>query len=204
MRKKWGWQIYATEGTRGASLGLAEADTRSIASNGVIEIGDLEIRTVSTSHDAEEPIAVVATGKPCGVRAAIVYDLGVVTETISRAIEKVEDPYSRIELRWRDAAHRPVSDLGSAPNCGTQGQHSNRSAALAAAACSHRGLAHVVLAHLSEVNNTPRLAFETMERVLKRTVFRGPITPGEQETPSRTITAGRSRDFAASQLSLGL
>lgn len=202
--KKWGWQIYATEGTRGASLGLADADTRSIASNGSIEIGDLEIRTVSTSHDAEEPIAVVATGKPCGVRAAIVYDLGVVTETISRAIDRVEILVLESNYDGEMLRTGPYPVSVQRRIAGREGHLSNRSAALAAAACSHRGLADIVLAHLSEVNNTPRLALETMERVLKRTTFSGQITPGAQDVPSRTISAGRSRNFAASQLSLGL
>lgn len=202
--KKWGWQIYATEGTKGASLGLGEADTRSIASNGSIEIGDLQICTVTTSHDAEEPIAVVATGKPCGVRAAIVYDLGVVTEIISRAIERVEILILESNYDGEMLRTGPYPISVQRRIAGREGHLSNRSAALAAAACSHRGLAHVVLAHLSEVNNTPRLAFETMERVLKRTNFRGQITPGDQDVPSRTITAARGRDFAASQLSLGL
>ncbi|MEO5903050.1 MAG: MBL fold metallo-hydrolase [Gemmatimonadaceae bacterium] len=202
--KKWGWQIYATEGTRGASLGLADAATRSIASNASIEIGDLEIRTVSTSHDAEEPIAVVATGKPCGVRAAIVYDLGVVTETISRALDRVEILILESNYDGEMLRTGPYPVSVQRRIAGREGHLSNRSAALAAAACSHSGLAHVVLAHLSEVNNTPRLALETMERVLKRTTFRGQITPGAQDVPSRTIAADRSRNFAACQLSLGL
>jgi phosphoribosyl 1,2-cyclic phosphodiesterase len=202
--KKWGWQIYATEGTKGASLGLAEADTRSVASNGTIAIGDIEIRTVAVSHDAEEPIAIVATGKPNGVRAAIVYDLGVVTETVANAIERVEILILESNHDGEMLRNGPYPVSVQRRIAGREGHLSNRSAALAAAACAHPGLAHVVLAHLSEVNNTPRLAFETMERVLKRTVFRGQITPGAQDAPSRTISAAKAREFAASQLSLGL
>jgi len=202
--KKWGWQIYATEGTRGASVGLDEADTRSVASNGSIDIGDIEIRTVSTSHDAEEPIAIVATGKQSGVRAAIVYDLGVVTETIAKAIERVEILILESNYDGEMLRTGPYPAMLQRRIAGREGHLSNRCAALAAAACAHRGLAHLVLAHLSEVNNTPRLALETMERVLKRTVFRGKITPGAQDAPSCTISAARARDFSASQLSLRL
>ena len=202
--KKWGWQIYATEGTKGASVGFAEAHTRSVASNGSIHIGDLEIRTVITSHDAEEPIAIVATGKPCGVRAAIVYDLGVVTETIARAIAGVEILILESNYDGEMLRNGPYPQMLQRRIAGREGHLSNRSSALAAAECAHRGLAQVVLAHLSEVNNTPRLASETMERVLRRTVFKGQITAGAQDAPSRTISAARSCDFAPSQLSLGL
>lgn len=202
--RKWGWHIYATEGTRGASVGLGEDNTRSVASNGSIEIGDIEIRTVATSHDAEEPIAIVATGKPNGVRAAIVYDLGVVTETIARAIERVEILILESNHDGEMLRNGPYPAMLQRRIAGREGHLSNRSAAIAASSCAHKGLAHVVLAHLSEVNNTPRLAFETMERALKRTVFQGQITPGSQDVPSRTISAAKARDFAAPQLSLGL
>jgi phosphoribosyl 1,2-cyclic phosphodiesterase len=202
--KKWGWQIYATEGTKGASIGLAGTETRSIASNGVVEIGDIEIRTVSTSHDAEQPVAIVATGKPCGVRAAIIYDLGVVTETISRAMERVEILILESNYDGEMLRTGPYPVSLQRRIAGREGHLSNRSAALAAASCAHRGLAHVVLAHLSETNNTPELAYSTMERVLKRTIFRGQITPGSQDFPSRAISAARSREFSATQLALAL
>ena len=202
--RKWGWQIYATEGTRGASVGLDEAGTRTVASNGSIEIGDIEIRTVALSHDAEEPIGIVATGKPCGVRAAIVYDLGVVTEAVARAIERVEILILESNHDGEMLRNGPYPAMLQRRIAGREGHLSNRSAAIAAASCAHRGLAHVVLAHLSEANNSPRIALETMERALKRTVFRGQITPGAQDSPSRTVSAPRSREFGAAQLSLGL
>jgi phosphoribosyl 1,2-cyclic phosphodiesterase len=202
--KKWDWQIYATEGTMGASVGLGEAGTRTIASNGSIEIGDIEIRTVSVSHDAEEPVAIVATGKPNGVRAGIVYDLGVVTETISRAIERVEILILESNYDGEMLRNGPYPAVLQRRIAGREGHLSNRSSALAAALCAHPGLAHVVLAHLSEVNNTPRLAIECMERVLKRTTFKGQITPAPQHAPSRTISAAKAKDFAPTQLSLGL
>lgn len=202
--KKWGWQIYATEGTKGACVALAEADTRSVASSGTIEIGDLELRTVPTSHDAEEPIAIIATGKPTGVRAAIVYDLGVMTDTVARAIEGVEILILESNHDGEMLRNGPYPLMLQRRIAGREGHLSNRSAGIAAAQCAHRGLAHVVLAHLSETNNTPRLASESMERALKRTSFRGQITLGSQDSPSRTISAARARDFAPAQLSLGL
>jgi phosphoribosyl 1,2-cyclic phosphodiesterase len=202
--KKWGWQIFATEGTKGACVALAEADTRSVASSGTIEIGDLELRTVPTSHDAEEPIAIIATGKPTGVRAAIVYDLGVMTETVARAMDGVEILILESNYDGDMLRNGPYPLMLQRRIAGREGHLSNRSAGIAAAECAHRGLAHVVLAHLSETNNTPRLATESMERALKRTSFRGQLTTGSQHSPSRTISAARSRDFAPAQFSLGL
>ncbi len=201
--KKWGWQIYATEGTKGACIGLAEADTRSIASNGKIQIGDMEVQTVATSHDAEEPIAIIASGKT-GARAAIVYDLGMMTETVARAMKEVELLIIESNHDGEMLRNGPYPLMLQRRIAGREGHLSNRAAASAAAACAHRGLAHVILAHLSEVNNTPRLANDAMQRALTRTSFKGQITIGLQDTPSRTISAARSHDFGAAQLSLAL
>ncbi len=202
--KKWGWQIYATEGTRGACVSLADADTRSIASSGTIKIGDLEVRTVPTSHDAEEPVAIVAMGKPTGVRAAIVYDLGVMTDTVTSAIEGVEMLILESNHDGEMLRNGPYPLMLQRRIAGREGHLSNRAAGIAAAHCAHRGLAHIVLAHLSETNNTPRVANDAMERALKRTCFRGRITLGAQNSPSQTMSATSARDFASSQLSLGL
>ena len=202
--KKWGWQLYATEGTRGACTGLAEADTRTIASDGCFHIGDLEIRMIGTSHDAVEPIAIVAMGKPTGVRAAIVYDLGVMSHGIARAMEGVEILMLESNYDGDMLRNGPYPLSLQRRIAGREGHLSNRASAAAAAACAHKGLAHVVLAHLSEVNNTSQLATETMERALKRTIFRGKLTIGEQDSPSRTISASRASDYAGPQLSLSL
>lgn len=202
--RKWGWQIYATEGTRGACVALAEANTRTVASSGMIEIGDIEVRTVPTSHDAEEPIAIIATGKQSGVRAAIVYDLGVMTDTIVRAIQGVEILILESNHDGEMLRNGPYPLMLQRRIAGREGHLSNRAAGIAAAECAHRGLAQVVLAHLSETNNTQRLANDAMERALRRTSFRGQITLGAQDSPSRTISAARSREFVPAQLSLGL
>ncbi len=202
--KKWGWQLYATQGTMGACIGLADANTRSIASNGTFEIGDIEIRTVVTSHDAEEPIAIIATGKPTGVRAAIVYDLGTMTEAVAKAMERVEILILESNHDGEMLRNGPYPPMLQRRIAGREGHLSNRAAAIAAAGCAHRGLAHVVLAHLSEVNNSQRLANDTMERALRRTSFKGQISTGLQDAPSCTITAVSCKDFSAAQLSLGL
>jgi len=87
---------------------------------------------------------------------------------------------------------------------GNRGHLSNRAAGAATAACAHRGLEHVVLAHLSETNNTPRVAVDTMRRALARTAFTGSIVAAEQDRPSPVVGVGRGSSFSAVQLSLGL
>ena len=201
---KWGWQIHATAGTLGASLSLAGSQTHTLVANTPVTIGDAVIHPISTSHDATDPIAVIATDITNGVRAAIVYDLGLMTEPLQKAIEHVEILVIESNHDGEMLRTGPYPASLKRRISGQHGHLSNRAAGAAAARCAHRGLSQVVLAHLSEVNNTPRIATESMQRALSRTVFRGTITAAPQDCPSRPVSAARSAAFAAVQLSLGL
>jgi phosphoribosyl 1,2-cyclic phosphodiesterase len=201
---RWGWQIFATAGTRGALVTLGESQTQTLVANEAVRIGDAEIHPISTSHDATDPVAVIATDITNGVRAAIVYDLGLMTEPLQKAIEQVEILVIESNHDGEMLRMGPYPASLKRRIAGTHGHLSNRAASIAASRCAHRGLAHVLLAHLSEINNTPRIATETMQRALARTTFRGAITAAPQDTPSRPVSATRSAAFCAVQLSLAL
>jgi phosphoribosyl 1,2-cyclic phosphodiesterase len=201
---RWGWQIYATEGTRVATLAFADTSVKTLAANMPVTIGDAEITPVAISHDASEPIAVIATDVTNGARAAIVYDLGLMTESVQAAMERVEILVIESNHDGEMLRNGPYPTSLKRRIAGNHGHLSNRAAALAATKCAHRGLAHVVLAHLSEVNNTPRVATETMSRALARTSFKGSIAAAPQDQPSRPVSAARSASFSAVQLSLAL
>jgi hypothetical protein len=68
----------------------------------------------------------------------------------------------------------------------------------------HRDLSHVVLAHLSETNNTPGTAVHSMQGALSRTRFAGQVSASLQGRPSRTVGVSARAGFAAVQLDLGL
>jgi phosphoribosyl 1,2-cyclic phosphodiesterase len=85
-----------------------------------------------------------------------------------------------------------------------EGHLSNRAAGIAAAECAHRGLSHVILAHLSETNNTAQAATESMQNALRKTPFRGTIVAASQDSPSRTVSVDKRAAFGPVQLSLAL
>lgn len=201
---RWGWKIYATSGTQEHSRGLAEATTQTIAAGGEIDIGDIRLTIVGTSHDATEPIAVIATGSSTGVRAGIVYDLGVMTESVQRALERVDILILESNHDGEMLRNGPYPPSLKRRIASRHGHLSNRSAGIAAAECAHNGMSHVVLAHLSETNNTPRTATESMQAALRKTPFRGCVIAALQGIPSPTISAERAAAFGPAQLSLGL
>ena len=202
--ERWGWQIFATAGTKGACLPLSESGAHTLVANEPLKVGDAEILPVAISHDATEPVAVITTEVTSGARAAIVYDLGVMNEPLQRAIERVDILVIESNHDGEMLRNGPYPVSLKRRIGGTHGHLSNRSAAIAAARCAHPGLAHVVLAHLSEVNNTPAVATATMQRALARTVFKGTVVAAPQDAPSRPVSAARGAGFSAVQLTLPL
>lgn len=201
---RWSWEVYATAGTQQECRSLSSRGVRTITANSTVSVGDLEVTPLAISHDASEPVAFVATGSRTGARAAIVYDLGVVTPAIQKAIERVEILVIESNHDGEMLRTGPYPTSVKRRIASRHGHLSNRAAGHAAARCAHRGLAHVVLAHLSEINNTPRIAGENMKSALARTGFHGRITASAQDAPSRPATVTGSPGFTPVQLSLAL
>src|ERR1700722_7277491 len=154
--ERHGWRVYATRGTIGAVPALQGAE---IITPGVpTTIDRFEVLAVRVSHDAAEPIAIVVTDRTTGERTGIAYDLGVVTESLRRAFE-------RLDTLVVEANHDPeLLRIGPYPPvvrrriASSYGHLSNAAAGAFVANVKHRGLRQVVLAHLSENCNTPALA----------------------------------------------
>ena len=88
--RKWGWTIVSTAGTRMMCPDWAELRTILTPRKSSVVVGDFHLETVPISHDANEPIAVIVTSIVEGSRAGIVYDLGHVTESVLRALDKLD------------------------------------------------------------------------------------------------------------------
>lgn len=178
--KKWGWSIFSTAGTARARE-LADAPVTRFAAGDTLEVGRIEIRTARTPHDASDPIGVLVTERSTGARAGICYDIGHASEevrTLSREVDLLVLEANHDESMLRGGPYPPW--LRHRIACDT-GHLSNRAAGELARDVASRQLAHVVLAHLSEKNNTPAEAQRTVSRALARTTFRGGLTTAAQD-----------------------
>lgn len=203
--RKWGWTIVSTAGTRMMCPDWSQLRTILTPRKSSVVVGDFHLETVPVSHDANEPIAVIVTSIGEGARAGIVYDLGHVTETVSRALDKLD--VLVIEANHDEGMLRagPYPPSLQARIRGRFGHLSNGDAARLAGASIHRGLNNIVLAHLSEKNNTPRTALDTVGESLKRARFRGRLTAASQDKVIGPICVGAGLASAAPvQLALGL
>ncbi len=200
---RWQWPLFTTEGTyansRLAQLGTPAAKVRT---GTTIAFTDLDVTTFRTPHDAVEPIGVVVTERSTGARAAILTDVGCASKTVRQMVRDVDllviESNHDEQMLWNGSypisvQRRIASRVGHLSN--------GECADLVRDSVSTR-LRQVVLAHLSEENNSPRIAYDTMKSALKKTTFRGALLPALQDSVVGpfSVTARKSEV----QLSLGI
>jgi phosphoribosyl 1,2-cyclic phosphodiesterase len=178
--KKWGWAVFATTGTA-SSPALASVSVTPLPKTPV-RIEGLELTAISTPHDANEPVGFVATAVSTGARAAVCYDIG-------HANENVRTLCREVDILVLEANHdEGMLWAGPYPPwlcqriAGDSGHLSNRAAATLARDSITARTAHVVLAHLSEQNNTPELARSALRSALRTTSFRGKLSTATQDS----------------------
>jgi len=200
--KRWGWALHASAGTVRAHPELAAAGATTFEAGARITVGRFELTSVGTSHDAEEPVAVLAEAD--GARAVVATDMGWVTSAVASAcagadILVLESNHDEGMLRLG-----PYPAYLKARIAGRKGHLSNVAAAAFARAMTHRDLRHLVLAHLSETNNAPEVALDTMRVALRGTRFRGGVCAAPQDGVLGPFCPGSERARVASQLALAL
>ena len=204
--RKWGWTIVSTAGTRMMCPEWAGLSTILTPRKSTVTVGDFYLETVPVSHDANEPIGVIVTSLDEGVRAGIIYDLGHVTESVSRALDKLD--ILVLEANHDEGMLRagPYPPSVQRRIAGHFGHLSNRGAAQAATQSIHVGLNNIVLAHLSENCNNPRTALNTVGEALRRARFKGRLTAASQDRVVGPFCAGtRSEAVSAPvQLAFGI
>ena len=191
--RRWKWTVHATPGTVAAMPELACADVRTFDAGVILTFGSMSVLTVRTSHDANDPVAVVATDIASGARAAVVTDLGRESTHLRSVLRDVD--ILVLESNHDDGllARGPYPLSVQRRIASVTGHLSNREASVLARACVHSGLQHLVLAHLSEQCNTPDHALAAASAALARSRFRGRVTAAAQDSVHGAFVASSQR-----------
>jgi len=189
IARKTGARVHATGGTFRAlqdpppselCFPLPSSPSGSYAD---LVLGSLRIRALPIPHDALEPVAYVVEerlGDGHSIRAAVVTDLGFPAKAVAAAlgdldvlvVEMNHDPRLVAQGPYPPSLKRRVlSDVGHLSNA--QGAQLLRRAA-------HPALLHVVLAHLSEQNNTEAYARREAEAALQARAGRATLVVASQ------------------------
>ena len=167
LTKQFRLPVYASPGTgRHLCYRIAALEDvlHTCAPGGAFTVGGLAVETFPTLHDAAEPMGyAVSDGSR---KAAVVTDLGVVTEEVLRGVRGAN-------LLVVEANH-DVECLKSGPYpyylkkriLGDQGHLCNEAGAALARTAAKAGAHTVVQAHLSAENNTPAMALNAAEAAL--------------------------------------
>jgi phosphoribosyl 1,2-cyclic phosphodiesterase len=158
--------IFASYGTLGA-LNLADRSLgRPVEHGRTYQVGQMDVKPFAVPHDCREPLGFrfeTGTG-----RAGLATDLGWVPHNVARQ-------FRDLDLLVLEANYDPhLLETGTYPHflkrrvAGTYGHLSNSAAGEAIAVCGDRAPGAVWLAHLSEQNNSPKHALQTVSRILKR------------------------------------
>lgn len=197
----WGVPIFASRGTLDALAPRLKSGTaqKVLAVGGSTRCASFTVRAFPTAHDAGEPLMLVVEDAE-GRRVGIAYDVGSPTSALKHACRDLdalvlETNHDEVMLR---SSRYPATVR--ARIAGRGGHLSNREAGLLAAEVAHAGLALLVLAHLSDLCNTPELALGTVAAALAGSAFRGRLVVAKQDGPLPPLEVGA----ALEQLTLPL
>lgn len=201
--ERYGWTAHATTGTITACRDLDICNAVPFRTGDGLSIGDIDFLSVRSSHDAADPVVLVATSRSSGARTGIAYDLGFATQSVTDAMRD-------LDMLVLEANHDELM-LHSGPYpasvrariAGRSGHLSNGCAAQFAREVAHRGLRQIVLAHLSEKCNTPRAALTDVGTAVSRTRFTGRLSAAQQDRVVGPFEPA-ARRAAALQLALAL
>ena len=205
---RWQWPLYATEGTL-AALPQALVPVRTITHGKPWSMGDVVGVSAPVPHDAADCAALVFEHARTGQRAGIALDLGHVPEHLPVFLSKLDVLVVESNHDHKQLLAGPYPWSLKQRILGSNGHLSNDDAAELVACCVHRGLRGVVLAHLSETNNSATLAVSSMAAMLRRcgpkaSTARGTIVAAAQRSPIGPIAGPSERVFGVGQLELSL
>ena len=175
VSRKYGLPVFATCGTHSAMLKarIADENIMNVYPDKDFEIGSIGIRAFSIPHDAAEPVGYnfFLGGKKLSVATDIGYMNSYILDHIKGSTAVILESNHDIEMlkngRYPEQLKRRI--------LGNFGHLSNRDAADTALTLLKSGTRHIMLAHLSADNNTPRTAIMETANLAAENGF----TPGK-------------------------
>ncbi len=166
LSRRYGLPLYISEKSSRAAMSLLGKidDLRYFENGASFCLDNLKIHPFSISHDAQDPAGFTITRNT--VKVGLATDLGTTTAL-------VQEHLKGSDLLILEANHDPAMlETGRYPwpvkqrIKGRTGHLSNKDSRNLLAAVLHERLQHVILAHLSNENNTPEKAISKVGQAL--------------------------------------
>lgn len=150
-----------------------------------MKLGDITLDFCKTYHDAVQPVGMVLAAE--GKRLGYVTDTGAVTKGMLHSLHDLDALVIEANHDRELLARGPYPAALKRRVGGNLGHMANVQAAELVQFLLSRGLFRVVLAHLSETNNRPELAYRAVEPVVAKFV----------ENPSEWLSVAPAHEVSA-------
>jgi len=168
LHRKFGLPIYATAKTYGAATRYAVGeieDLRYFAAGEMIQFGTVVVETIPTPHDAKDGVVFVVDDGTH--RLGIMTDLGHVFDGLGDVIASLDAVVLESNYDPEMLANGSYPEWLKERIAGPEGHISNFEAAELLNEAASTRMKWACLGHLSEENNTPKLALETHRKILR-------------------------------------
>jgi phosphoribosyl 1,2-cyclic phosphodiesterase len=184
--------IYATAGTVSGLTLRPEvaARVRCYRSGVPFEAAGFVVELFNVPHDAREPVGVVIEDPVGGGRVGLVADIGCRSRLAWSRLAGVHALVLEANHDLEMLRNGPYPWSLKQRVAGRHGHLSNVEAADGLPELVHEGLRHVVLYHLSQVNNLPALAAAVVGEELARLRTKAELTVSGQFDPTPWLTVG--------------
>lgn len=183
LRKHCKARIIASHGT-GRCLTFRGYEV--IAAGKPTDVGPFNVEAFRVPHDAEEPYGYIIEVGDLRITSAT--DVGHVTDKVTEAFSgadvTVVESNHDVEMLFKGSYPKFLKERIRGPN----GHLSNDEGAELAAHAAAHGTKHFVLAHLSEENNLPELAFAATSIALKRDGRKAKVQVAPRGRPGERIS----------------
>ncbi len=190
LSRRFGIPVFISRKTRQAGAYLLgkidDSLTHDFECGSDFKISGLTVRPFSLSHDAEDPAGFTVSHN--GTKIGIATDLGIATSMVKHhlkgcamlILEANHDPDMLISGPYPWPLKQRIRNR--------TGHLSNEASRELLGEIRHERLSHVVLAHLSETNNTPEQAFRVVGEAVRH---RCRLTVATQDVCGEMISVGR-------------
>ncbi|MDO4618093.1 MAG: MBL fold metallo-hydrolase [Clostridia bacterium] len=167
VSRRFNLPVYATEQTHEAmNVGrIADENIKIIAPDRPIEIGDVVVDAFSIPHDAKDPVGYrfFADNK----KFALATDIGTITDDLFDSLSGSKEIILEANHDIDMLKNGPYPEHLKSRILSNFGHMSNDLSAETALSLINRGTEKIMLAHLSNENNTPEKAFSAVSDFLK-------------------------------------
>ncbi len=186
---KWGWPIHATAGTL-SQLPTPIVPVRTVTHGQRWSIGDLHAESVPVPHDANDCGAFMFEHAHTGERLGVALDLGQVPDALLTLFQRLDSMVVEANYDQSMLMAGPYPWVLKQRIASATGHLANHDTARFVSACAHAGLRSVILAHLSETNNSPETAVASVRESLRRHGRVGALAAGGVRAASQRAAIG--------------